>query len=51
MTIEDLEADIEEASREVREIVNGLRGLGKDPLGSLSTLIVPLIAALIKKKI
>ncbi len=50
MAIADLEAEVEDATQELRETVNVLKGLGKDPLGSLSTLIVPLIAALLKKK-
>lgn len=50
MAIEDLEAEIEEASRDIREIANGLKGLSRDPLGSLSTLILPLIGVLLKKK-
>jgi len=50
MAIEDLERDIEDASQEIRDIANGLKGLGRDPLGSLSTLLIPLIGALLKKK-
>lgn len=50
MAIEDLERDIEGATQEIRDIANGLKGLGRDPLGSLSTLIIPLIGALLKKK-
>ncbi|MGR3661512.1 MAG: hypothetical protein ACU0CA_10075 [Paracoccaceae bacterium] len=50
MAIADLEAEIEEASKEVRDIVNSLKGLGRDPLGSLSTLVLPLITAILKKK-
>ncbi|MBE9475645.1 MAG: phage holin family protein [Proteobacteria bacterium] len=49
MAIEDLEADVEAATREVREIANSLKGIGRDPLGSLSTLILPLITMLLKK--
>ena len=49
MAIADLEAEVEEASQEVREIVKSLKGLGQNPLGSLSTLILPLITAILKK--
>lgn len=49
MAIADLEAEVEEASQEVREIVKSLKGLGQNPLGSLSTLVLPLITAILKK--
>lgn len=50
MAIEDLEADVGEVTRELRELVDTLKGVGRDPLGSLSTLILPLLTALLKKK-
>ncbi len=50
MAIQDLEVEIEDASAEVREMMGVLKGLGRDPLGSLSALVVPLLAAFLKKK-
>ena len=51
MAIADLEADIEDATRELRDVANSLKGMGQNPIGSLSALIVPLIAAILKKKL
>lgn len=50
MAIADLEADVDEATQEIREMAGSLRGLQRDPLGSISTLIVPLLTALLKKR-
>jgi hypothetical protein len=49
LAIADLEAEVEDAAKEVRDIVNLLKGLRKDPFGSLTTLILPLVTAILKK--
>ena len=50
MAIADLEAEVDEATQEVRGIANSLKGLHSDPLGSLSTFVIPLLSMLLKKK-
>jgi hypothetical protein len=49
LAIADLEAEVEDAVKEARNIVNSLKGLHKDPFGSLTTFILPLVAAMLKK--
>ena len=49
LAIADLEAEVEDAAKEVRDIVNLLKGLHKNPFGSLTTLILPLVTAILKK--
>jgi hypothetical protein len=49
LAIADLEAEIEDVAKEARNIVNSLKGLHKDPFGSLTTFILPLVAAMLKK--
>lgn len=49
LAIEDLEAEIEGATREVQQVVSDVRQLVKNPLGSaLPGIIVPLANALLK---
>ena len=50
LAIADLEGDIEEMTLEAREIAATLKGLGSNPLGSLATLLVPILTAALKKK-
>ena len=50
MAFAELEAEVDDATQEVREIVNSVKNLHRDPFGSLSTLLVPLITMLLKKK-
>lgn len=49
LAIADLEAEMEDATKEVRNIVNSVKGLHKDPFGSLSTVVLPLLTAMLKK--
>lgn len=49
LAIADLEAEVEDVAKEAREIVNSLKGMHKDPFGSLATLFLPLVTALLKK--
>lgn len=50
MAIADLEGEIEDATKEVREIVDAVKGVRTDPLSSLTTLLVPILTAATKKK-
>lgn len=50
LAISDLEAEIGEATQEVRQITDSITNLHRDPFGSLSTLILPLVTTLLKKK-
>jgi hypothetical protein len=49
LAIADLEAEIEDVAKETRNIVNSLQRLHKDPFGSLTTFILPLVTAMLKK--
>ncbi|AXI49096.1 hypothetical protein C1J03_23535 (plasmid) [Sulfitobacter sp. SK012] len=50
MAITDLEAELEGMTLEARQTVNAIKGLGSNPLGSIATLLVPLLTAALKKK-
>jgi hypothetical protein len=50
LAIADLEAEIGEATKEARDIAQSLKGLHKDPLGSMSNLLIPLLTLVLKKK-
>jgi len=49
MAIEDLEAEFEDVTREVKEVVSDVRQFVKNPLGSgLPNIVVPIVNALLK---
>jgi hypothetical protein len=50
LALAELEADINGATREAREVVASVKDLRRDPFGSAVTLIIPLISAALKKK-
>ena len=50
MAIADIEDEIEGMATEARDIANAVRGIGANPLGSLTTILVPILAAALKKK-
>jgi hypothetical protein len=50
LAIADLEVEIGEATKEARDIAQSLKGLHKDPLGSMSNLLIPLLTLVLKKK-
>lgn len=49
LALAELEAEVEDATQEVREIARAVKTLPKDPLGSLMTLLVPILTAALKK--
>lgn len=49
LAIADIEDEIEGLATEARELANAVRGIGTNPLGSLATALVPIIAAVLKK--
>ncbi len=48
IAIADIEDELEGMATEARDVVNAVKGLASNPLGSLSSLLVPLIAAALK---
>ncbi len=50
MAIADIEDELEGMAVETRELVNSVRKLSANPLGALSTLLVPIVTAAMKKK-
>lgn len=50
MAIADIEDELEGMATEARDVVNAVKGLASNPLGSLSSLLVPMIAAALKNK-
>jgi len=50
MAIADLEVEMQDLGSDVRQIVGSLKNIPTDPLGSLTTLLVPIITPLLKKK-
>lgn len=50
MAIADIEDELEGLATEAREVVNSVKSLGANPLGSLTTLLVPMISAALKNK-
>lgn len=50
MALADLEEEVEEMAEEGRKVVDSVRKIGTDPFGSLSSLLVPILTALLKKK-
>ncbi|MEP2027603.1 MAG: hypothetical protein ABJI96_02700 [Paracoccaceae bacterium] len=50
MAISDLEVELEGMTVEARQTINAIKGLGSNPLGSISALLVPVLTAALKKK-
>lgn len=50
MAIADIEDELEGMATEARDVVNSVKALGANPLGSLSTLLVPIITSALKNK-
>lgn len=50
MAIADLELEIENATKEVRDVVDTLKGVKSDPLSSILTLLVPILTSVSHKK-
>ena len=50
LAIADLEAELEGMTAEARQTVNAIKGLGANPLGSATALLVPMLTAALKKK-
>jgi hypothetical protein len=50
VAIADIEVEIEDVAQEARELVGTIKELGSNPLGSLATLIVPLLSAALKNR-
>ena len=50
MAIADIEDEIEDMATEARDIANAVRGIGANPLSSLTTILVPILSAALKKK-
>jgi hypothetical protein len=50
MAIADLEVEMQDFGSDVRQIVGSLKNIPADPLGSLTTLLVPILTPLLKKK-
>ncbi len=50
MAIADIEDELEGMAVETRELVNSVRKISANPLGALSTLLVPILTAAMKKK-
>jgi hypothetical protein len=50
MAIADIEEELEEMAIEAREVVEAVKSFGSNPLGSLPTLLVPILTAVLKSK-
>ena len=50
MAIADIEAELDNMAVETRDIVNSVKNLSSNPLGALTTLLVPILTAALKKK-
>ncbi len=50
MAIADIEDELEDMATEAREVVRAVKGIGANPLGSLTAVLVPLINMLIKSR-
>ena len=50
MAIADIEAELDDMASEAREVVNAVKSIGSNPLGSLATLLVPILSALLKTR-
>lgn len=50
MAIADIEDELEEMAVEAREVVQAVKSIGANPLGSLPALLVPLITAILRAK-
>ncbi|WP_419738119.1 hypothetical protein [Ruegeria sp.] len=50
MAIVDVEDEMEEMATEAREVVQAVKSIGANPLGSLPALLVPLLTALLKNR-
>lgn len=50
MAIADIEAELDSMALETREVINSVKNLGSNPLGSLTTILVPILTAALKKK-
>ncbi len=50
MAIADIEDELEDMATEARDVVDAVKTLGTNPLGSLSALLVPVITAVLNNK-
>ncbi|WP_223421659.1 hypothetical protein [Tateyamaria pelophila] len=50
MAIADLETEIESIGGDMRQVIGVLKSVPKDPFGSLMTVLLPILTALLKKK-
>ena len=50
LAIADIEDEIEDMAAEAREVVDAVKGFGANPLGSLTTILVPILTAVLQKK-
>ncbi len=50
MAIADIEDELEGMAEEVNDVVRSVKNLSANPLGSLTTLLVPILTAAIEKK-
>lgn len=50
MAIADIEDELEGMAEEVNDVVRSVKNLSANPLGSLTTLLVPILTAVIDKK-
>lgn len=50
MAIADIEDELEELATEARDVARAMKGIGANPLGSLTAVLVPLISLLLKSR-
>ena len=50
MAIADIEEELDDVAAEARDVVQTIKGVSANPLGSLATLLVPLLTAVLKKQ-
>ncbi len=50
MAIADVEDELEEMAAEARDVVQAVKNIGANPLGSLPALLVPLVTAVIRSR-
>lgn len=50
MAIADIEAELDDMATEAREVVKAVKSIGSNPLGSLVTLLVPILNVLLKDR-
>lgn len=49
LALAELEAEVEDATQEVRQVVDSVKSLPRDPFGSLVTLLIPVLRSALKK--